>query len=123
MHTQEMLLDVVGAIKLLLTDITVEGFLVSVDVLVAREQVPTIRGVGASAAHVPLARVADAHPRDSARASRRRVAWHGAAATPLVPRLLHLDCTNLSDKQMFLVGLVATFIRGNLLRHKRERSY
>lgn len=94
MHAQEMLLDVVGSIELLLAYIAVERLLVAVDVLVAREEISPVGGVGASAAHVALARVADARSRararDRARAPRRGVARHGAAAAPLAPRLLNL---------------------------------
>lgn len=63
-HAQEVLLNVVGAVELLLAQIAVEGLLVPMDVLVAREQVASVRGVGAGAA-----RVSFAVARDRARAS------------------------------------------------------
>lgn len=66
MHPQEMLLDVVGAVKLLLADVAVEGLFVAMDVLVARKQVPSVGGVRASAAHVAFACIAGARASYSA---------------------------------------------------------
>lgn len=55
MHSQKVLFDMVGAVELLLAEITVEGLLVAVDVLVAREEVAPVGGVGAGVARVALA--------------------------------------------------------------------
>lgn len=43
MHAQKMLLHVIGPIELLQAHVTMEWFLLLVDVLVAREQIATIR--------------------------------------------------------------------------------
>lgn len=95
MHAQKVLLDVVGAVELLLADIAVEGLLVAVNVLVAREQIPSVCSVRTSAAHVAFAGVAGARARARSRATRRRVARCGTAAAALISRLLHLDYINL----------------------------
>lgn len=54
-HPQEVLFDVVGPIELLLANVTLEGFLFSVDVLVPGEEIPAVRGVRAVGAAVAFA--------------------------------------------------------------------
>lgn len=54
MDAQKVLLDVVGPIKQLEADITVEGLVVLVDVLMPMVQVSAVRGVRATWADIPL---------------------------------------------------------------------
>lgn len=54
MHPQKVFFDMVSPVELLLADVALERLLVAMDVLVAREQVSTVRGVRAGWAAVAL---------------------------------------------------------------------
>jgi len=55
-HSQKVLLHVVGAIEHLLTDVALERLLLPVDTLVSREEIASVRGVGTESARISLAR-------------------------------------------------------------------
>lgn len=54
MHSQKVFLHMIGTIELFQTDVTVEGFLFFMDILVACKEITAIGGIGAIGAVVPL---------------------------------------------------------------------
>ena len=49
-----MFLDMVGTIELFVTDEALEGFFISMNVLVSIEEVSPVRGIGTVLTHVPF---------------------------------------------------------------------
>lgn len=81
-HPQKMFLDVIRAIKLFLTKIAMERFLVAMDVFVTREEIAAVGCVRARAAHVAFAGVAER----TGFAARGVCCRARPAATPCGPR-------------------------------------
>lgn len=72
-HSEEVLFDVIRSVELLLTDVALEWFLVSVDVFVPREEISPVCCVRAESAAVSLAGSVFASSGLGRRPRRRRI--------------------------------------------------